>query len=688
MKKITFLRWFVCAILFCSFSTVSADDLPLVYGVENTGAAYPAPDYTTLENAPSIIPLPDPFMWANTDPRQWMNETLYPNGSARSTDFADWSRRRAEIVHQIQHYEIGEKPAVKREDVTASWDAENNTLTVVVENGERTLTITSRITIPEGSTAPYPAVIGMNSGTGSLPAALFSSRGIAQIAFSHNQVTTYSGHSNEDPFYRLYPQFNVDNHGQYAAWAWGVSRIIDGLEIVRDELPIDMQHIAVTGCSYAGKMALFAGALDERVALTIPQESGGGGVAAWRVSETLGGVENLGATSHEWFKEGMFAYSGTNTAKLPHDHHALAALVAPRALLVYGNPDYTWLADQSGHVSILAAKEVWKTWDIEDRVGYYIERGRAHCAFPENIHYTLECFLDRFLLGRDVETNISESEFENVDHNRWISWWGNTPPEMGAPPGGDYESFWAEAERLVTPTQGNGWTVLDDDEEASNGKYIVELGQNGSSDQPLNSAPGPEGCIVFPFTVTQQESFFIYARLRCKDADDDSFWVKVDNGNFGMINGLATGDVWTWKNLVNAPLTPGEHSVTIGYRENGGKVDKLCITNSPYAPEGKGEDDPLPNPVIAIFDGYSLGYSYPNPAVDNATLSFSIPRKSLVTIRLIDTKGTEIKILKKAEYPEGKHSIEIDLGEIAPGVYFYQIQAGPYNEAKKLIVTG
>ncbi len=70
--------------------------------------------------------------------------------------------------------------------------------------------------------------------------------------------------------------------------------MIDGLELVRNELPIDLKHLAVTGCSFAGKMALFAGAFDERIALTIAQESGGGGAAAWRVSETLGNVETLG----------------------------------------------------------------------------------------------------------------------------------------------------------------------------------------------------------------------------------------------------------------------------------------------------------------------------------------------------------------------------------------------------------
>src|SRR5215218_10310315 len=90
---------------------------------------------------------------------------------------------------------------------------------------------------------------------------------------------------------KLYPQlWGVS--GQYSAWAWGVSRIIDGLELIKESLPIDLKHLAVTGCSYAGKMALFSGAFDERIALPIAQESGGGGAPAWRVSETIGDVEN------------------------------------------------------------------------------------------------------------------------------------------------------------------------------------------------------------------------------------------------------------------------------------------------------------------------------------------------------------------------------------------------------------
>ncbi len=50
-------------------------------------------------------------------------------------------------------------------------------------------------------------------------------------------------------------------------------------------LEIDPTRLGVTGCSRNGKGALMVGAMDARFALVVPQESGSGGVASWRVSE-------------------------------------------------------------------------------------------------------------------------------------------------------------------------------------------------------------------------------------------------------------------------------------------------------------------------------------------------------------------------------------------------------------------
>ena len=155
----------------------------------------------------------------------------------------------------------------------------------------------------------------------------------------------------------------------------------------------------MTGCSYAGKMALFCGAFDERVALTIAQEPGGGGAASWRVSHTHEGVEDLDKTDYHWFKESLKEqFHDDNVYRLPYDHHELCAMVCPRALLLLGNPDYKWLADESMKVSYESARTVWDFFGVGDRIDCSIVAGHPHCQVPESQYDIIGRFLDEFLM--------------------------------------------------------------------------------------------------------------------------------------------------------------------------------------------------------------------------------------------------------------------------------------------------
>ena len=354
---------------------------------------------------PEIATLPDPFAWAD--------------GSGRSTDFKDWKRHRFEIAHQLQHYELGMKPVTPRDSIEAILN--NDTLRVIVhENGE-VLLLTAPIKYSEGN-GPFPAIIGIGRSTGALPEQLFDKRKIAQITFDFTQVMSHTQKRGNEPINRLYPE--QTEMGSYCAWSWGISRLIDGLEKVEKKSRIDLSHLAISGCSFAGKMALFAGAFDERIALTIAQEPGGGGVNAWRVSETLENVETLGRTNYAWFLESMRQFAGKNVNRLPIDHHELAALIAPRALLVLGNTDYEWLAEESNYVSCQAARMVWKAFGIEDRMGFSIQGGHMHCMLPKSQYPEVEAFIDKFLLGKtDVDTFVTKADmFEDMDYLKWMPW--------------------------------------------------------------------------------------------------------------------------------------------------------------------------------------------------------------------------------------------------------------------------
>jgi hypothetical protein len=402
----------------------SLADPPFVYNVENTGTNYAGiTNLPPMNQLPLVQPLPDPFLWLSS----YTNRTF----NSRSTNFVDWEQHRNEIAALIQKYEIGTKPTVDPSQITASYT--NGVLTVTVTNGANTpLTLTCPVSFPAGGTNPYPMCIGLDTGPyGALPSSLFTGRGIAGISFSSSQVTPSSNPQTNNAYYKLYPNLNPSNTGQYSAWAWGVSRLIDGLYKLNGVLgtnQIDLNHIAVTGCSYAGKMALFSGAFDERIALTVAQESGGGGANSWRYNHTQpsGSVEDIDNTDYSWFEDSMMQFSGNNVSYLPDDHHELDAMVAPRALYVTGNTDYTWLGNPSCLVCSMVCRQIYTTLGLADRFGFNVDGGHTHCAFPNDQTNDLAYFLDKFMLGK---TNLSSVVGNSgITYTRWIQWWGTANP--------------------------------------------------------------------------------------------------------------------------------------------------------------------------------------------------------------------------------------------------------------------
>jgi hypothetical protein len=335
------------------------------------------------------------------------------DGTIVST-MAEWACRRNEIKKDLEEYEIGVKPEPPQ--VAASFTG--GTLRVQVTTDAGSITLTSNVT-GTGSCV----VIGMN-GTSNLV------NGCRQVPFTAGQVVQVSLMNSDqppnDPYYTVYPELweeapyggtattNGNRRiGDYSAWSWGISRLIDGLEQVKDQMGIDTSKIAVHGCSYAGKMALFAGALDERVALTVAQESGGGGIPSWRLSEdynerTNVDVEKIDNTNWSWFKDSMLNPPRDPHA-LPHDHHELIAMIAPRPFVALGNPTQSWLSDESGYKSLIAAREVWTAMGAGERFGFDFNTTQAHCAASQSQIQTVNAFVNRFLLDQNANTSIQNA---------------------------------------------------------------------------------------------------------------------------------------------------------------------------------------------------------------------------------------------------------------------------------------
>ena len=307
-----------------------------------------------------------------------------------------------------------------------SGNINGDSLRVTIEENGKTIEFDAQIVLPQTGDAPYPAVIGI--GRSFLQNDELSRMGVAVINFPNNVLAEQiNGDSRgKGSFYDIYG--SEHSAGAMMAWAWGVSRLIDALETTADS-QINPARLGVTGCSRNGKGALIAGAFDERIALTIPQESGSGGAASWRVSDAqMAAGQNVQTlrqivTENVWLAEDFKRFSESAT-KLPFDHHSIMGMVAPRGLLVIENTGMEWLGNESTYTASLAAREVWKAMGLADHMGVSQIGGHEHCQLPDLQMPELRAFVEKFLLDNaEVDTQIIKTDGEfTLDRARWIEW--------------------------------------------------------------------------------------------------------------------------------------------------------------------------------------------------------------------------------------------------------------------------
>ena len=100
-----------------------------------------------------------------------------------------------------------------------------------------------------------------------------------------------------------------------------------------------------------------------------------------------------------------------------------------------------------------------------------------------------------------------------------------------------------------------------------------------------------------------------------------------------------------------------------------------------------------------VPDRFILSQNYPNPFNPTTTIKYSIPNletrhaSSLhVTLKVYDILGREVATLVNEEKPPGNYKVTFDASHtehgqsLASGVYLYRLQAGSFNETKKLIL--
>jgi hypothetical protein len=237
-------------------------------------------------------------------------------------------------------------------------------------------------------------------------------------------------------------------------------------------------------------------------------------------------------------------------------------------------------------------------------------------------------------------------------------------------------------------TVGEDWVILEDAGASNEGYVSVKPGV-----ESVTEAPSGDASVVYlPFSLNLAGNYSLFARVKCTNSSSDAFWVKLDDGPFEQIHFLRTIP-WGWKQLMNADLVSGEHMLTIAYCEEGAKLDKINISNFPYAPGEMGEEaENVCEPQFTVlesigndtFHRYVLTQNYPNPFQQNTSISFQTPDRTYVSLKVYNILGVEIAELCGKEYPSGNHTVIFEAEQLSDGNYYYRIQTDHFSAIRKM----
>jgi hypothetical protein len=83
---------------------------------------------------------------------------------------------------------------------------------------------------------------------------------------------------------------------------------------------------------------------------------------------------------------------------------------------------------------------------------------------------------------------------------------------------------------------------------------------------------------------------------------------------------------------------------------------------------------------------FSLFQNYPNPFNPSTTISFSLPSRAFVTLKIFDVMGRDVSTVVSEEMAAGNYTRSWNASGFSSGIYFYRLQAGTLTETKRLIL--
>jgi len=84
---------------------------------------------------------------------------------------------------------------------------------------------------------------------------------------------------------------------------------------------------------------------------------------------------------------------------------------------------------------------------------------------------------------------------------------------------------------------------------------------------------------------------------------------------------------------------------------------------------------------------YALEQNYPNPFNPGTRITYSIPARQFVSLKVYNVLGQEVATLVSGSQSAGTHTAAWDASALSTGVYIYRLQAGSFVAIKRMVLV-
>jgi hypothetical protein len=148
-------------------------------------------------------------------------------------------------------------------------------------------------------------------------------------------------------------------------------------------------------------------------------------------------------------------------------------------------------------------------------------------------------------------------------------------------------------------------------------------------------------------------------------------WLKL-----GFINGHGNSNSPKNYSYTDKDVLNGSYSYRLKQIDTDGKYE--------YSPTVEVTVDNLPTQ-------FELSQNYPNPFNPSTVISYALPSKEFVQLKVFNVLGNEIATLVNEVQEAGSYKVEFNpassIQHPATGVYFYRLEAGLFVESRKMTLV-